>query len=544
MNLQQYKQKRVLNRTPEPKPSPGGKSREQHLVFVVHKHAARRLHYDLRLELEGVLKSFAVPKGPSLDPSVKRLAVMVEDHPFGYKDFEGVIPEGNYGAGAVMIWDRGYYGHPLAKTKAESEKLLLEGLKKGDMKFVLAGHKLKGEFALVKTGWDKKSWLLLKKKDRYVSLTDVLKEDRSVLSNKVLEEISTGNQTISSGQNTEIWRRGQAASAQPGIENAPPAPMPHHVRPMLAAGAQKPFNNPDWIFEIKWDGYRAIAETGRKNVLLYSRNQLPLMDRFPLVVDSLRTLQFDAVLDGEIVVLDKSGVPDFQMLQDFRKSRQGRLVYYVFDMLFCKGRDLTGLPLFKRKEVLKTILAPTPHIVFSDHVWRDGVSFFDAAKKKGLEGIMAKNSRGAYRAGIRSGDWLKVKNHLEQDCVIAGFTGPRGLRKYIGSLVLGAYEKGKFVYIGHSGGGFGRENLKALHERLQPLVQKNCPFPDAPPEDTPITWLKPVLVGEFAFTEWTKDNIMRQPVFVRFREDKNADEVVRDPSPAFTKRGGKERGKQ
>ncbi|HUI94089.1 MAG TPA: non-homologous end-joining DNA ligase [Chitinivibrionales bacterium] len=536
MMLRQYTKKRKLAETPEPEPR-RGKSWERHLVFVVHKHAARRLHYDLRMELGGALKSFAVPKGPSLDPSVKRLAVMVEDHPFDYKDFEGVIPEGNYGAGAVMIWDTGYYGHPLATTKSESERLILEGMKKGDIKFTAAGRKLKGEFALVKTRWDDKSWLLLKKKDRFVSSADVLKQDRSVVSNKTLEEISGDGRAAFSGRNTAGPSRGQNTSLAAEVKNGRSAAMPHHVRPMLAASVKKAFNHPEWIFEIKWDGYRAVAEIDRKKILLYSRNQLPLMDRYSPVVDSLRELRFEAVLDGEIVVLDKKGKPDFQMLQDYRKSPQGRLVYYVFDMLFYQGRDITGLPLYKRKDLLKSILPPLPHAVFCDHVWKDGVSFFEAAKKKGLEGIMAKNAQSAYRAGIRSRDWLKIKNRLEQDCVIAGFTGPRGSRTYIGSLVLGAFDHGTLVYVGHSGGGFGRENLKSLYERLQPLVQNKCPFSVTPPEETPVTWVKPVLVGEFAFTEWTKDNVMRQPVFIRFREDKSADEAVREPV-----RTGKERG--
>ena len=525
MKLKTYKEKRTPAKTPEPGPSPRHKGRERYLVFVVHKHAARSLHYDLRLELDGVLKSFAVPKGPSLDPSVKRLAVMVEDHPYAYKDFEGVIPEGNYGAGGVIIWDRGYYSAPGTGDKKESEAALLEGLKKGNLKFVLAGSKLKGGFALVKTGWDKKSWLLLKKKDKFASSADVLAQHRSAASDRTLEALSAG------GRKTTALPKspGRARAATPVKEdlgNAPLTAMPHNVRPMLASTVKKPFDHPDWLFEVKWDGYRAIAETGGKGVRLYSRNHLSLAGRFPAVAKALAELVEEAVLDGEIVAVDKAGVPSFQLLQEHHETGRGYLIYYVFDILFYRGRDLTGLPLFKRKEILKTLLPAAGHVRFSEHVPKDGVSFFQAAKKKGLEGIVAKHSRSLYRPGARSRHWLKIKNTVTQDCVIAGFTAPRGTGRYFGSLVLGAFKKGRLVFVGHSGGGSGGGEPGFLYKKLRPLAQKRCPFKSKPPDDPPVTWLKPALVCEVAFTELTADGLLRQPVFLRLREDKAAGEAV------------------
>ncbi len=526
--LKEYEEKRTWNTTPEPKAGRGPEGAGSHLVFVVHKHAASRLHYDLRLEMDGVLKSFAIPKGPSLDPSVKRLAVLVEDHPFEYKDFEGVIPKGNYGAGNVIIWDSGFYSHPSASNREESEKALLEGLKKGDLKFALAGKKLKGEFALVKARWDDKSWLLIKKKDSYISTKDILEEDRSVISNRTVEEVSGGQpQPSSTGKKTRPIREGAASSAKI-LKNAPVGAMPRNVNPMLSFTAEKPFDHPEWIFEIKWDGYRAIAEIGNQTLSLYSRNHKSFINVYPAIADGLQKLKITAILDGEIVALNRAGLPDFQLLQDYAKTPRGRLIYYVFDILYYHGHDLTGLPLSERKDLLKSILPLTGPIKFADHVWNDGVSFFQAVKEKGLEGIMAKYSKSTYREGIRSKNWLKIKNRLVQDCVIAGFTQPRGTRKYFGSLVLGAFEKGRFVYVGHSGGGFAGKDLKKIYERLLPLVRQNCPFETKPPEDMPITWVEPVIVCEFAFTEWTKDNILRHPVFLRFREDKTAAEAVRE----------------
>jgi bifunctional non-homologous end joining protein LigD len=526
MGLREYKSKREFEKTPEPKPE--ARPEGEQLIFVVHKHAARNLHYDLRLELDGVLKSWAVPKGPSVDPSIKRLAMMVEDHPFDYKDFEGVIPEGNYGAGGVIIWDRGFYHHPTATDKKGSEKHLRDGLKKGDLKFVLNGEKLQGEFALVRMRKDEKSWLLLKKKDRYAGDISILKENRSVVSGKTLEEVSEGGPGKSFKQKKLKQIRLHEALEEQDLKDAPVGPMPHNIKPMLATLVKKPFDHPDWIFEMKWDGYRAIAEIRDGDVSLYSRNRISLTQKFLPVADSLRDLGFDAVLDGEIVVVDDQGRPDFQMLQDYRKSRSGHLLYYVFDLLHFKGHDLTNLPLFRRKDLLKKILPSLPKIKFSDHVLKEGVLFFNVVKEKGLEGTIAKHSQSTYEMGKRSSQWLKVKARLTQEGVIAGFTEPRGGRKHFGNLVLGVYEGDELIYIGHSGGGFGEKDLKVMYDKLKPLVRKACPFKIEPETNTADTWVKPELVCEVTFTGWTKDGIMRQPVFLRLREDKDAREVVRE----------------
>ena len=312
MGLKDYESKRKFEETPEPKP--GLRHRGDDLIFVVQKHAARALHYDLRFELEGVLKSWAIPRGPSLNPSVKRLAVMVEDHPLDYKDFEGMIPEGNYGAGSVIIWDRGSYHHPSTPDGKESERLLLEGLKKGDLKFVLDGKKLQGEFALVKTRKDEKSWLLLKKKDRYATTEDILKENHSVQSDKTLEDVFEADPKTPSRQKNIDRIRLREAMEWEELRDAPLQPMPQGVKPMLATLIKEPFDHPDWIFEVKWDGYRAIAEISEGTVSLYSRNGISFNRKFSPIWGVLGKFGFDAILDGEIVVVDDQGQPDFQML--------------------------------------------------------------------------------------------------------------------------------------------------------------------------------------------------------------------------------------
>ena len=526
MGLREYTAKRKFGKTPEPEP---GVPEEGHrLRFVVHKHAARALHYDLRLELEGVLKSWAVPRGPTLDPSIKRLAIMVEDHPFNYKDFEGIIPEGNYGAGSVTIWDRGFYRHPLARDENESGQLLLAGLRKGDLKFVLEGEKLHGEFALVRTGKDGKSWLLLKKKDQGTARGDILKENRSVVSHKTLEEMLEAGATGSFRQKkTDQIRRHEALEGEE-LKDAPVAPMPHGIRPMLATLVREPFDHPDWLFEVKWDGYRAVAEIMDGEVALYSRNLLPLNRKFFPIADALREFRFDAVLDGEIVVVDDLGQPDFELLQNYRETGSGHLLYYVFDLLYFQGHDLTGLPLLRRKELLKKVLPIAPKIRFSDHIRQDGVLYFQIVRKKGLEGIIAKQAQSVYQIGRRSRQWLKVKTQLTQEGVIAGFTQPRGGRKDFGALVLGVFNGGDLTFIGHAGGGFGAKNLEEIREKLDPLIQKECPFKVKPETNTPATWVKPELVCEVVFHGWTDEGVMRQPVFLRLREDKAAREVVHD----------------
>lgn len=558
MALNEYTTKRKFERTPEPAPGPGLEAGRR--MFVVHKHAARALHYDLRLELEGVLKSWAVPKGPTLDPSLKRLAVMVEDHPLAYHEFEGVIPEKNYGAGSVIIWDRGFYHHPSAGDEAENEGLLLEGLRKGNLKFVLEGEKLRGEFALVRTGKAGRSWLLLKKRDRVPARGNILRQNRSVVSHKTLEDMIEDAAGKAFRRNKVNQIRLHEAIEMDDLKDAPVRPMPQNIQPMLATLTQTPFDHRDWIFEVKWDGYRALAEVRGSDVSLYSRNGISFNKKYPLLVEALQKLGSDAVLDGEIVVVDDQGRSDFQMLQHYqdpgsngaaardtaapRNSTQagrprGHLLYAVFDLLYFRGHDLTGLPLLRRKELLKKILPASPVIRFSDHVREEGILFYTVAIQKGLEGIIAKQSQSAYAAGSRSRQWRKVKMRHTQDGVIAGFTEPGGARNAFGSLVLGAFEGNELVYIGNVGTGFTAKQLKDVREKLEPLVSRECPFATAPETNAPVTWVRPELVCEVSLAEWTDDASMRHPVFLRLREDKTAADVTRE-EPVASGKGGQE----
>ncbi len=524
MGLKEYAQKRKFEESPEPLPAvrPDGGP----LGFVVHKHAARAMHYDLRLELDGTLKSWAVPRGPSLDPALRRLAVMVEDHPLDYRDFEGVIPEGNYGAGSVIIWDRGVYHHPSTRDRAESERLLLDGLQKGNMKFVLEGEKLRGEFALVRTGKEGKTWLLLKKKDRGAVPGDVLGENRSVVSHKTLEEILDEEAKGSFRQKKADQIRFHEALESEDLKDAPERPMPRGVQPMLATVVKEPFDHPDWVFEMKWDGYRAVAEVREGRVSLYSRNGISFNRKYPSIVESLRRFGADAVLDGEIVVVDDEGRPDFQELQHYQGM--GHLVYYVFDLLHFQGHDLTALPFLRRKELLKKVLPSAANLRVSDHIVKDGILFFKVVQQRGLEGIVAKHAGSVYEPGRRSRQWLKVKSRLTQDCVIAGFTAPGGGRENFGALVLGVFEGDELAYIGHVGSGFSAKDLQDISAALAPLVQKECPFHEEPETNSPVTWVRPERVCEVVLSGWTGDGIMRQPAFLRLREDKAAREVTRE----------------
>ncbi len=528
MALKEYASKRKFETTPEPQPGSAA-SEARGLRFVVHKHAASALHYDLRLELDGALKSWAVPKGPSLDPAVKRLAVLVEDHPLEYKDFEGVIPEGNYGAGSVIIWDRGLYHHPSQGDEKENEKRLLEGFRKGDLKFVLEGEKLRGEFALVKTRMDGRSWLLLKKRDAgKAAQGDILSRNRSVASGRTLEQVIETDRSEDFRRKKTNQIRVRETLESDDLHDAREKAMPRAVQPMLAGSAAGPFDHPDWIFEVKWDGYRAIAGIRGHAVSLHSRNGLSLDKKFSPVVQALRDFGRDALLDGEIVVVDDQGRPDFPSLQHYPGAGLGQLLYYVFDLLYFDGHDLTGLPLLRRKEILKKILPSSPAIRYSDHVAKEGVLFYGAAREKGLEGVVAKAAHSLYEPGKRSRDWLKIKTRLSQEAVIAGFTAPGGGRKYFGTLVLGIFEGDELKYIGHAGGGFSGKDLQEIREKLDPLITVKHSFRQEPETNAPVTWVRPEMVCEVAFSGWTEDNLMRHPTFLRMREDKTAREAVRE----------------
>lgn len=510
MSLRVYRTKRTFDKTPEPK---GGKTQTSGpLTFVIQKHQASRLHYDFRLELDGTLKSWAVPKGPSANPEDKRLAVMVEDHPLDYASFEGIIPKGNYGGGTVMVWDRGVYTPIIESTdRKEAEQLLKKQLQKGHLTFVLLGEKLQGEYALIKThGGEENAWLLIKAGDIYASKKDILKKDRSVLTGRSMEEIRD--------QKSDVWISKPSKSA-----------MPHDVKPMLAKSIDAPFDDTDWLFEMKYDGYRAIAEIDKGKVLLYSRNGISFEKKFAPIVSALQRFTAKAVLDGEVVVVDSEGKPRFQWLQDYPDG-EGMLLYYVFDLLYYDGRDLTSLPLSQRKQILKDVLPDLPSVRYGEHIEASGVAMFDHIKKLGIEGIMAKNKYSPYHAGVRSDDWLKIKNGNRQEVVIGGFTEPKGTRNHFGALVVGVYKRGKLIYVGHVGGGFDEKTLTRLKNKLQPLVQPNSPFAQKPETNAPVTWVKPVLLAEVAYSNWTADGQMRHPVFIGLRDDKASSDVVQEQS--------------
>lgn len=523
--LNAYKKKRNFKETTEPKgvKRKSKASSRKGYSFVVQKHAATRLHYDFRLEIEGVLKSWAVPKGPSLNPEDKRLAIMVEDHPFEYRDFEGVIPEGNYGAGTVMVWDTGYYYPVDINHEITDKNNLPEGLHNGAITFFLEGEKLKGLFSLIhlKNRPEPNQWLLIKLKDPYVSTQDVLKQDRSALTNRSMEEITEEKEP-----KTHITEK-KKTKLSPKTNSK--GKMPHHIHPMLAHLVDEPFDDENWLFEVKWDGFRAIAEVDRNHVELYSRSFQSFNRQFSPIVDSLKHLSLQAVLDGEIVILDKKGRSSFQSLQNFQNTGKGDLRYYVFDLLYYNGEDLRNVPLIQRKQLLKKILPnnPTSLIQYSDHVLKKGKEIFEQAKKNQLEGIIAKEINSSYLSK-RSRSWLKIKTHQRQEAVICGFTAPRGGREKFGALILGIKEKGGWKYVGHVGGGFDRTTLTNVLDHLKPLITDKSPFKEQIKTNMPVTWVKPELICEVSFSEWTEGDHMRQPIFLGLREDKKSKEVKRE----------------
>jgi bifunctional non-homologous end joining protein LigD len=486
MSLEKYRKKRTFSRTSEPK-GRATKTQKGPLHFVVQEHHASHLHYDFRLEMEGVLKSWAVPKGPSMNPNIKHLAVMVEDHPLEYRHFEGVIPKGNYGAGKVFIWDQGTYSSPEGKNPQD-------GLKKGTLHVILKGEKLKGEFVLVRGGKEKNHWLLIKKDDEYA----------------------------------------QRDAGDPGQESILAVPM----KPMLARLVEKPFDRKGWIFEIKWDGYRALARVNKGHVDLISRRNVSYYQQFPPILESLKHLPYDAVFDGEIVVLDDSGKSSFQLLQNYKKTHRGNIVYFIFDLLFFQGKNMMNVPLLERKKILQQNFPDSPFLQFSEHIEEQGKLFFQVAVERGLEGIMAKDGSSIYKPGVRTKDWLKIKSEQRQEAVIGGITAPRGNRKAFGALVLGVYdENGNFVYIGHTGTGFTEKQLQDLRANFKHLFTDRCPFVKEPEVNAPVQWMKPSIVAEIKFQEWTQDGIMRQPVFLGLREDKDPKTVVREKPQAPPENG-------
>ncbi|HEY6369637.1 MAG TPA: non-homologous end-joining DNA ligase [Candidatus Sulfotelmatobacter sp.] len=605
MALEEYKRKRRFEETPEPPPEVAAKAGNR---FVVQMHDATRLHYDFRLQMEGVLKSWAVPKGPSLDPADKRLAVQVEDHPVSYFDFEGNIPENNYGAGTVIVWDVGTW-QPLSPvavngkyppgTEAEAAAMLA----KGDLKFRLNGKRLKGDFALIKIrgrrpGSKGNEWLMIKKHDdQVVEGYDIEAIDQSVLSGRTLDEVAGDagsaewkSRPTGRGKLKAAWladalarvekkketaedaeRNGKArntrgkkslppqATAPPepnetksSLSSAPPAvlisaptkrPMPLKIHPMLAESVEKPFDGPEWLFEIKWDGYRAIAFIDGGKVRLVSRNQNDLTPRYPELKDMAKLIHAKtAVLDGEVVALDEEGKASFSLMQQRTGFRPGGkraagnadvpVLYYAFDLLYLDGYDWRRVPLEERKGKLASLLVAGDAVRYSDHYKERGKALFEMAQKTGLEGIVAKK-RASFYQERRSHEWLKIKIRHRIECVIGGFTVPEGSRTHFGSLVLGLYDQeGRLIHVGQAGSGFDQKSLDEISKVLKKIETKKNPFFGEVEALRKVSWVKPELVAEIEYAEWTGGTSegsgpkLRAPVFLGLRDDKDPKECL------------------
>ena len=609
MALEEYKRKRRFEETPEPPPKVETKPGNR---FVVQKHDATRLHYDFRLEMEGVLKSWAVPKGPSLDPADKRLAMQVEDHPVSYFDFEGNIPENNYGAGTVMVWDVGTW-QPLSPVQvqgkyvpgAEAEAAAM--IAKGDLKFRLNGKRLKGDFALVKMkgrrpGSKGNEWLMIKKHDdQVVEGYDAGDIDESVLSGRSLAEIAgdarsaewksrpAGRGKLKAAwladalarverkkkpttEGTEEQREKKEKKESQEAENPAASKsataskssvisvpsvvrevhsgpvkraMPATIHPMLAESIDEPFDGEDWLFEIKWDGYRAIAFIENGKARLVSRNQNDLTPRYPELKDLPQFIKAEsAILDGEVVALDEQGRASFSLMQQRTGFRPGgrrgvanadvAVLYYAFDLLYLDGYDWRRVSLEERKRKLESLLIRGDVARYSDHYETQGRALFEIARQKGLEGILAKK-RASFYEERRSREWLKIKIRYRLECVVGGYTEPEGSRAHFGSLVLGLYDsnnKGRLIHVGQVGSGFDQGMLDEIWKVLKKLETKKNPFFGEVEALRRTFWVKPELVAEIEYAEWTGGTSegsgpkLRAPVFLGLRDDKDPKECV------------------
>ncbi|HEY1264190.1 MAG TPA: non-homologous end-joining DNA ligase [Terriglobales bacterium] len=588
--LEEYKRKRRFEETPEPPPKLEKKAGHR---FVVQRHRASHLHYDFRLEMDGVLKSWAVPKGPSLDPADKRLAMQVEDHPVSYFDFEGTIPEGNYGAGTVMVWDVGTW-QPLSPQPVKGKFVpgtdaeAVEMLRKGDFKFRLRGKRLNGDFVLIhmrarRPGSKGTEWLLIKKQDDAAeSGYDIEQYDTSVLSKRTMKAIGGDDESrqwksdrpASRGKVKAAWladtlarldkkkaqiltaehagngRKAKAkaaagalvASSRMGdLPGAARRPMPTVIHPMLATPTENPFDDPAWLFEIKWDGYRAVAFITDGKLRLMSRTQNDLTAQFAELHELAKSVKArHAVLDGEIVVLDEQGRSSFSLMQQRTGIRKAghrvaakpeiQVLYYAFDLIYADGYDLRRVDLEQRKRALAELVTVGGAMRLSEH-FDKGVALFAAARQQGLEGILAKR-RGSCYEERRSREWLKIKVTSTLDCVIGGYTEPEGSRQYFGSIVLGLYDKqGKLIHVGQAGTGFTQATLKEIWKKLEKLKSDRNPFYGPVEALRKVYWLKPELVAEIKFSEWTHETAeggmkLRAPVFLRLRDDKEPAECI------------------
>ncbi|MBA4149104.1 MAG: ATP-dependent DNA ligase [Verrucomicrobia bacterium] len=576
--LKEYRRKRNFSQTAEPAPQAPKKRAAKELMFVIQKHDATRLHYDFRLEMQGVLKSWAVPKGLPATKGDKRLAVHVEDHPMDYARFEGTIPEGNYGAGTVMVWDIGTYCVKDADP--------IKALDAGKLHVILKGNKLKGEWALIRlkrrAGEDKDNWLIFKAGEEMKPLS-AKKDDESVLSKRSMRKIADENKaewksdrragniksvdpriaaavarrkaavSVPSALTAKKGRKGAAVTHEKlkelplggiALEKLPPAKL-QFVEPMKCKFVENPPRGEPWIYEIKFDGFRALALKEGSNVQLLSRSNKSLNDRFPEIAKAIAKLPFKSgMLDGEIVALDEQGRSSFQLLQMANMVGQERssLCFYAFDLLNLEGKDLKTLPLRQRKEILQPLISAEHEAVrFSANIEGDPQRLLEEIKRRGLEGIIAKNLDSKYEAGHRSGCWKKIKVINAQEFVIGGYTQPKGSRDFFGAILVGYFEDDKLMFVSKVGTGFNQALLGSLHKQFERIQRDECPFVNLPEtrrghfgqgitktEMKRCKWVEPKLVCQISFTEWTRDNHLRNPVFLGLREDKVAAEVRKE----------------
>lgn len=554
MSLTEYKRKRDFRKTPEPVGKRASSRGE--LTFVVQKHAASHLHYDFRLELDGTLKSWAVPKGPSLDPSVKSLAVQVEDHPLAYRGFEGIIPKGEYGGGTVMVWDFGTWA-------PEGDDDPLAAWEKGKLKFTLAGQKLKGSWAILRMGGlageGGKNWLLIKHQDRAAKSAkeyDVLaQKPRSAVSQRTMEQIAAAADNVwhdSSSAKKKPTAKLATAMAQPSataasigkISGAKRGALPRELRPQLPTLVRQAPAGDEWLHELKFDGYRMLARLQGGKVVLLTRNGHDWTHRFRSIAAALAKLPLEnGVIDGEVVAINNKGISDFQQLQNqLRRGDEKALCFYAFDLPFAQGRDLRDAALVDRKQILANVLAGSPDEVvrYSDHLVGSGEEFARLACQQGLEGIISKRADSPY-IGSRSPSWVKVKCTRRQEFVIGGFTKPQGRHRSFGALLLGVYDGKRLAYAGRVGTGFTQRSLRDIHTELMKRERKTMPFESLPKgiDFRGVTWIAPELVAEVEFTEWTDDGLLRHPSFQGLREDKSPRSVKREePKAVPRKRSG------
>ena len=543
--LEEYRRKRRFEETPEPAGEKGSAAAGNR--FVVQKHDARRLHYDFRLEIDGALKSWAVPKGPSLNPADKRLAMQTEDHPLEYAGFEGVIPQGQYGAGPVMVWDQGTF-------EPEGGLSATQQLERGDLKFALHGRKLRGSFVLVKLRQPQKEqgkpWLLIKHKDAHVDLSwNVDDHDGSVLSGRTLEEIEEGRPA--SGVAADLTQALDPAE----LDGALPTSMPQELEPMLATAVAKPFSDPEWLFEIKWDGIRALAWVEDGRLELRARSGRVITPQYPELAElPQRVRARQALLDGEVVALDANGRSDFERLQARMnisrpsplQQRQAPVTYYLFDMVHCDGYDLRQVPLVDRKRFLKSALEWGDPFRYADDQREQGRELFELATLQGLEGIIGKHARSTYSSG-RSPYWVKFKVVQEVDAVVGGWTDPRGMRGDFGALLLGLFNSADvkagatgdaslkaaatgtaLAYIGSVGSGFTEKTQQTVFEQLQRVKSARCPFAAVPETKQTAHWAEPSLVARVKYANWTEEKRLRTPVFLGLRDDRDPRDCVFD----------------